>query len=63
MRRYKLKAFQLFPYTTPKQKEEYYETDEKGEFLPQLRWDRTGAPNHCRNMEKTEVESYCQDRS
>ena len=55
----------MFPYTTPEERKEYYETDEEGKYLPvMLRYDRVGIRNHCRNMEnmeKAKAESSCSD--
>ena len=51
-RRFELTPFQLFSYTTPEEREEYYHTDGEGEYSPgTLRYNRVGAPNHCRDME------------
>ena len=61
MRRYKLTAFQLFPHTTPEEREEYYEADEKGEFLPQFRYDRLDGRNHCRKINRAKLESSNSD--
>ena len=55
MRRYRLTVFELFPYTSPEEREEYYEPDKKDEFLPQLRYDRLGARNHCRKKGQTNL--------
>ena len=64
-RRYELTPFQLFPYTTPEERVEYYETDENGKYLPgTLRYDRMGARNHCRKIEKIKramAKSPCSD--
>ena len=55
MRRYRLTVFELFPYTSPEEREEYYEPDKKDGFLPQLRYDRLGARNHCRKKDQTNL--------
>ena len=46
-RRFEFTPFQLFPYTTPEEREEYYDTEGEGEYSPgTLRYDRVGAGNH-----------------
>ena len=51
-RRFELIPFQLFPYTTPEKRDEYYDTDGEGEYSPEtLRYDWVGVRNHCRDME------------
>ena len=50
-RRFELTPFQLFTYTTPDEKKEFFDTDGEGGCSPgTLRYDRVGAPNHCRDM-------------
>ena len=64
-RRYELSPLQLFSYTTPEERVEYYEADENGKYLPgTLRYHRVGARNHCRNIEnveKAKTKSFCFD--
>ena len=54
-RRYKLTPFQLFPYTTPEEREEYYDIDDDGQYTPgTLMYDRVGARNHFEDMDAVE---------
>ena len=51
-RRYRLTPFQLFLYTTPEEREEYYDIDDEGQYTPgTLRYDWVGVRNHCRDMD------------
>ena len=51
-RRFEFTPFQLFPYITPMEREEYYDTEGEGEYSPgTLRYDRVGVGNHRRDME------------
>ena len=49
--RFDLTPFQLVPYTTAKEREEYYHIDREGEYLPgTLRYNWVGSPNNCQDM-------------